>query len=347
MSVALTVSMPSSAAAPLRDGRFVPASSPRWRTGGRTACLGEARLLAWSGSELAARFSGESIELRFEACFGQSHLRIEIDERPFAVALHGTQRLSWRPPERLTRGPHRLRIVKCSEAQAGEVRVLGLQLPFGGRLLLPPPPRPLRLVCYGDSISAGACNLDAGEDQYDDLRTHDGTLAYPALVATRLDADYHGIASSGVGLCASWHELRMPEIWDRVAHRPDAARAEPDAPLPEIVLINLGQNDHGEPASRGKRLAAAFAASYLDFVRQVRSRHPTARLVLLLGGMPAWREEPRLWPAVQMAAAALRADGDSQVWTYRFEAWSVAHPRLSVHRQMADELLHFLNRNVL
>jgi hypothetical protein len=43
----------------------------------------------------------------------------------------------------------------------------------------------------------------------------------------------------------------------------------------------------------------------------------------------------------------LRGEGDSQVWSYRFEAFSWAHPRIDVHAQMADELTRFLKDEVL
>ena len=45
--------------------------------------------------------------------------------------------------------------------------------------------------------------------------------------------------------------------------------------------------------------------------------------------------------------ATLRSEGDRRVWTYRFNAFAWAHPRLDVHTQMADELSRFLKEDVL
>jgi hypothetical protein len=109
-----------------------------------------------------------------------------------------------------------------------------------------------------------------------------------------------------------------------------------------VVLVNLGQNDHGLPASRGEPFATDFAARYLDFVRQLRRRHPDAKLVLLIGGMSAWKEQPAIPQALTAAVRRLRSEGDAQVWTYTFQAFSWAHPRIDVHEQMADELVAFL-----
>jgi hypothetical protein len=66
-----------------------------------------------------------------------------------------------------------------------------------------------------------------------------------------------------------------------------------------------------------------------------------------MGGMSAPREQPAIPRAVLGAVQTLRGEGDSQVWSYRFEAFSWAHPRIDVHAQMADELTRFLKDEVL
>jgi hypothetical protein len=186
-----------------------------------------------------------------------------------------------------------------------------------------------------------------GDDQYEDLSTHDGTRAYSALTARRLGADYVGIAVSGIGITRSWGEYLMPQVWDRVAPRPDAPVAPREPRAPDVVLVNLGQNDHGLPASRGEPFAADFAHRYLDFVRQLRRRYPDAKLVLMIGGMSAWKEQPAILQALGAAAERLRAEGDAKVWTYTFQAFTWAHPRIDTHEQMADELVAFLKDRVL
>jgi len=325
---------------------LIGAADPRLRWVGRIGHVPGGRLLAWSGSELRARFTGTSLALRLEPGRGRgAHFSVEIDGRRHALALQGGGAADWRldlPP-----GNHELRLLKRTEASQAEAVFLGLRLAEGGRLLDPPPPRPLRLVFYGDSITAGACNGDLGEDQYENLSTHDGTRAYGALTAARLGADYVGIAVSGIGITATWDTLLMPQVWNRYAPRLDAPVAPPDPRAPDVVLLNLGQNDHGFPASQGRAIAADFGPRYLGFVRQLRARYPQARLVLLLGGMSAPREQPALPAAVRQAVQTLRAEGDARVWSYRFEAFAWAHPRLDVHEQMADELTRFLQDEVL
>jgi lysophospholipase L1-like esterase len=329
-------------------GVWIAADDARLRYVGRTdARVSHARGLAWSGTELRARFTGTRLGLHMASLHGPNYFNLEIDGHRHRLAVTGEAAREWRLREPLSPGEHELRLVKRTEGAMGEARLFGLHLGEGGTLLPPPAARRLRLEFYGDSITAGACDGDMGADQYDDLSTHDGTRAYGALTAQRLAADYVAIAVSGIGVTRTWGDLLMPQVWDRVAPHPDAPRAPLDAHPPDVVLVNLGQNDHGLPASRGEAFPGDFAPRYLDFVRRLRHRYPHARLVLLIGGMTAWKEEPQLPAAIQGALQALRAEGDRLVWSYTFRAFAYAHPRLDVHQQMSEELVSFLKDQVL
>lgn len=301
--------------------------------------------LSWSGNELRARFTGQRLGFKFQP-HGVSYYTAWVDGRPHRLQLRGDAG-EWWLDANLAPGEHELRLVKRTEGSQGDATLLGLGLASGGQLLAPPPARPLRLVFYGDSITAGACNGDLGADQYEDLSTHDGTRAYSALTAERLGADYYGQAVSGIGITATWHDMLQHQVWDRVAPRLDAPVAPPDPAKPEVVIVNLGQNDHGFPNAMGQKLAPDFGARYLHFLRLLRQRHPDARLVIAIGGMTAWKDEPRLAQALDEAYDTLRKEGDSRVWRYTFQAFAYAHPRIDVHAQLADELTHFLRTEVL
>ena len=330
------------------DG-LVAVDDPRLRWVGRIgpAQNGE-RLLTWSGSELRARFTGRELALRFASRhWGTAHYAVEVDGQRQVLSVPGQSAGEWKLRTPLSDGEHELRLLKRTEAAMAESLFLGLRLAPGAQLLTPPPARALRLLFYGDSITAGACLGDPAEDQYEDLFFHDGTRAYGAQTAARLGADYLGIAVSGVGITATWGEQLMPQIWNRLAPRTDAPVADVEDREPDVVLVNLGQNDHGFPKSRGQRIAPDFGSRYLAFVRQLRARYPQARLVLLAGGMTAWRDEPAIPRALHEAVATLRAAGDERVWGYVFKAFALTHPRLDVHTAMADELTAFLQQEVL
>ena len=336
-------------AGPVQDsGTFVPASDERLRQVGRFGTADDALAMAWSGSEIRARFTGTRLALRLAGTRGGiNHFTVEVDGKRHALALRAEGLHDWQLRSPLQAGEHLLRLIKRTEGAMAEASFHGLRLEPGASVLAAPPPRPLRLQFYGDSITAGACNGDLGADQYEDLSSHDGTRAYGALTAERLGADYVGIAISGTGITRTWGDVLMPQVWDRVAPRIDAALAPPDARAPDVVLVNLGQNDHGLPASLGQPFAADFGPRYAAFVHQLRQRYPQARLVLLLGGMSAWKEQPELPRAVADTVRQMGAEGDTRVWQYTFDAFAWAHPRIDVHALMADELTAFLRQEVL
>jgi len=332
---------------PAASGRFVAPDDPRLRWVGRFERTPGRVLMAWSGSELRARFTGDRLALRMAPARGaRAWFTVEVDGRRHVLAPEGPGTRDWVLRAPLGPGEHELRLVKRTEAPMAETAFHGLVLAPGGELLAPPPPRALRLDFYGDSITAGACNGDAGSDQYDDLSTHDGTRAYGALAAARLGADYRGFAISGTGITATWGDVRMPQVWNRAAARLDAPVIDDDRE-PDVVLVNLGQNDHGFPASRGERIAPDFRERYAAFVHTLRARHPHAKLVLLIGGMSGWKEQPALQQAMADTLRRQRDAGDTRIWSYTFAAFAWAHPRIDVHARMADELVEFLQREVL
>lgn len=63
--------------------------------------------------------------------------------------------------------------------------------------------------------------------------------------------------------------------------------------------------------------------------------------------MSAWQAQPEILRTRAETARLLKSEGDRRVWTYRFEAFSWAHPHIDVHARMADELEKFLPDKVL
>ena len=334
--------------APAKSAPIIKPDDPKLRWIGRSQLDGEGRHLSWSGTELRARFTGTGLTLRLAPAQGRTnYFTVEIDGRKHVLELLGEGAADWRLKQPLPAGEHELRFIKRTEASQAESVFLGLRLSEGGKLLAPPAARPLTLEFYGDSITAGACNGDIGTDQYEDLSSHDGTRAYGAVTAERLGADYVGIAVSGIGITATWDQLLMPQVWNRYAPRLDAPVAPVSGRAPDVVLVNLGQNDFGFPRSQGRPMAKDFGPRYLAFVRELRARYPQTQLVLLVGGMSAWMEEPAIPMALKQAVSTLRAEGDAKVWFYNFKVFSWPHPRIDVHAQMADELTAFLQSEVL
>jgi lysophospholipase L1-like esterase len=117
--------------APSNNAGLVSANDPKLRWIGRIAPAPGGKLLAWSGSELRARFTGEQLTLRLAPSRGGiNHFTVEVDGRRHALALRGAGPADWRLP--LAAGEHELRLIKRTEASQAEAVFLGLRLAEGG-----------------------------------------------------------------------------------------------------------------------------------------------------------------------------------------------------------------------
>jgi hypothetical protein len=300
-------------------------------------------VFAWQGSQLLARFGGARIGFRFDRVVGRNFFNAIIDGENRLLALAEGGPADYIADFALRPGAHELALFKRSEGYFGSAALVGLLVEEGARLGPRPEPLGLSVELYGDSISAGACNDDPGEDQYEDLSTHDCYLSYGAMACRSLGAEFACIAVSGTGITCSWNPILMPDVWDRVAPDPAAERWDFSGRAPDVVVVNLGQNDFGLPDSQGRPMSPDFAARYASFVRGLRGAYPSARIVCAIGGMTSYRDSAQLRAAWARAMGDLRSF-DPAIEELRFEASSSRHPRVSVHRALAEELAAFLRR---
>jgi lysophospholipase L1-like esterase len=332
--------------------RYQPLSvrDPLLRYTGRFArvAAGEPLTFGWQGSSLECEFEGRGIAFGLECVWGRNWLNAEVDGLTRIIELPEGKSLRWESGD-LGRGRHRVKLFKRSEGVFGALLARSAELE--GRLVeLPPRPR-LRIEFYGDSITAGACDLDAELDQYDSLAPHDNAQAYPAVASRELGAEYVGIAVSGTGITCSWNPIILSEVLDLDrpvlgAPRGDFSPGAPGGGEPDIVVINLGQNDVGFPASQGRPLSPEFGSGYVDFVRKARLLHPGSWIVCAIGGMSAWRDSAELRQAFGRAVGELKA-GDGRISDFAFTAFTENHPRVDTHALLARELTEYLRSEVL
>jgi hypothetical protein len=307
----------------------------------------KAPVLIWQGTEVRARFSGKDIGFRFSNAWGQNFYNVVVDGKVWILKLNEWGTHDYLYTQTLSEGFHDLILFKRTEANAGNAEFRGLILGKGAKLEPKPAPLPLRIEFYGDSITAGACNEDLpGAEQYDDLSTHNNYLSYGAITARNLNAEYVCIAVSGIGICYSWNSYRMPEIYDRLyLHIPDV-KYNFRGRQPDMVILNVGQNDYGYPKAREMEFPADFMAKYIELVRKIRGWYPDARIVCAIGGMSAYEDSPELQSAFQKAVAELKTT-DKKIFSFVFKAFTYNHPRVDTHAKMAEELTAYLQSEVL
>jgi len=337
----LMVALFASAAEPTASTMpSLPASDPRFRYEGRFDCANPAQPVAiWAGSRIAVDFEGNQLVVVFGPAPGQDFFNVTVDGRS-EIADAAAGRFAW--PHALTAGRHRLEILKRSEADAGHAVFEGIELAPGAQAWAPASPGyRFKLELIGDSITAGANNEDGAVDQWEDRRTHNHALSYGYLTSQALGADHRAVAVSGMGICEGFVPMIAGDTWNKLYPRDNPAPADLAAWQPDLVCVNLGENDSAFPRANGRPFPRGFAAGYAALVKAVRAAYPAAHIVLLRGGMWGGANDPDLREAWESAVRELEA-GDPMVSHYVFSHWSEQHPRVSDHRLMAGELVGWL-----
>lgn len=293
----------------------------------------------WAGDRIRADFTGGQLVLRFGRAEGQTYFDVTVDDATQVVSGSAGR---WVWPAPLADGRHRLKIVKRSEADAGHVVFLGVELAAGAQILAPAPPLyRLKIQFIGDSITAGANNEDGMEDQWEDRRTHNHLLSYGYLTSQALAADHRAMAVSGMGICEGFVPMIAADTWNKVYPRTGPLPADLASWVPDLVFVNLGENDDAFTRSQGRPLPTGYTDGYVRLIRAVRAVWPNAQIVLLRGGMYGGAQSGALREAWEKAVAEIER-ADPRVAHFVFTHWTKTHPRVADHRIMADELLAWL-----
>jgi lysophospholipase L1-like esterase len=324
----------------------IPATDARFLLEGRFDRTDPAGpVVIWQGSRVSIDFEGDSIALQFGEVKRQNFFDADCDGRLSLVELREGQPDRGVMLSNLGQGRHHLHLFKRNEAAAGTVRFRGIILPPGGQAFAPIPPKyRVAFQFFGDSITAGACSEDGATDQWEDFRTHNNAKSYGAFTANAFQADYRNIAVSGMGIVTGWVPMKAGEIWDRVYPVSTSAAADLTAWTPQVVFINLGENDDSFTKAKEQPFpAAAFTGGYVSLVRAIRAAYPQAEIVILRGGMFGGAQSLRLRTPWEAAVTQLEG-ADAHLTHFVFGHWSSNHPRVFDHQAMADELVEWLKQ---
>jgi lysophospholipase L1-like esterase len=328
------------AQAPASDMTLIPASDSRFLLEGRFDRANPSQLVViWAGSRIGLDFEGSALRVIFGEATGQTFFNVKVDGVT-EIANGAAGRFIW--PGALESGRHHLEIFKRSEADAGHVVFRGVELAAGAKAWAPAAPAyKFKLQFIGDSITVGANNEDGAVDQWEDRRTHNHALSYGYLTSLALGADHQAMAVSGMGICEGFVPMIAGETWDKVYPRDVPTRADLAAWVPDVVCVNLGENDTAFTQVTGRPFPPGFTAGYVALIKAMRAAWPAAHIVLLRGGMHGGAQSPQLRVAWETAVKELEA-GDPRVGHFVFQHWTGHHPRVSDHRIMADELTAWL-----
>lgn len=168
-----------------------------------------------------------------------------------------------------------------------------------------------KIEFIGDSITCGY-GVDA-KNQSESFKTdtEDFSKTYAYKTAKSLDADYSAVPFSGYGIISGYtsgaknEEQLVPKYYEKVgfsygrfANTVDPASISWDFNnfKPDIIVINLGTNDSSY-CKEDKDKQKEFVDGYVEFLKQVRSNNPNAKILCTLGTMG-----DSLYPAVMRAS---------------------------------------------
>jgi hypothetical protein len=185
------------------------ADAPGVRIVGRAITGTAGPRFEWSGTNLAARFTGTQVSVELNDGANLNEFDVVVDGTVQANLVTRSGTTTYALANGLADETHDLLLWRRTEASYGYTEFLGLTgFSAGGALLAPPPAPAHRIEIVGDSISCGygiegtsSCTnaqLESIENNY---------LAYGSIAARSLGADVVTVAWSGIGVYRNYDEV--------------------------------------------------------------------------------------------------------------------------------------------
>lgn len=285
-------------------------------------------------------FDCETTSLEIQMYAGQytehwlNYVAVYIDDRePVSICVSGP---GWyKVAEDLEPGVrHTVRIVKRSMSNAGAVYIQQIRLSDNSRAWINEDVRPHKIQVLGDSITCGYGTLWDGTETEEVTVYQAGDQSYAVKLAELLDAELEVVAISGIGvgnLMNTPYPL-MPHYKQEDMY--NGVDCDFTRYVPEVVVIALGTNDHGQENPQD-----VFINNARQMIRFVREQYPDCVVVWTYGAMGS-----PYGKALEQMVAQLEAEGLSDVYYLPFvpsgsePVGQHGHPGQAAHDRMAQEL---------
>lgn len=246
-------------------------------------------------------------------------------------------------------GTHTVTIYKTTEAHSGPVYID--KISANSVQAMSPSNIPL-IEFIGNSITCGAAAdasvVPCGTGDYHDQ--HDAYYAYGPRVARGLGVDFILSSVSGIGIYRNWNSdgPTMPQVYEKTDFSSNNRIWDFSKYHPHIVSIALGTNDFSDGDGKTPRLPFnkdEFVKKYIEFVKLVKSKYPSSKIILL--SSPMINGEKRT--VFQSCLNAVKENIDKQ-YPYDFPITihfstqmnprgCTGHPNVEDHEIIAKELI--------
>ena len=203
----------------------------------------------------------------------------------------------------------------------------------------------LYIEFIGDSISTGYGALGvAGAENGDSPLYQDATVAYPYLTAKALNADFSDVCYSGIGAKYGWQDPNMQNFYPYQRWQYDrTTQYNFNARQPDVVVIALGTNDISMESQKGITVEQRMVG-YQELLDLVRAKNPNSKIVWIVGMMKE-DDNDRIAQLIEDNGGA--AEGLYCTALTKNTAGAAYHPNAAGQQKFADELVAFLNSDVL
>ena len=235
---------------------------------------------------------------------------------------------------------HNVRVLKQTEPQFS-LSVLK-ELSIKGYLNDAPENKELYVEFIGDSITCGYGNLTQnGTPNSGTALYEDGTQAYAFMTAEALNADYSIVGCSGIGVDKGWTDFSESDFYPKTSFYRDRNGADYKFErAPDLVVINLGTNDHGRGSTEDE-----FKAGVRALIEYVRGSYGSEMpVVWAYNMMGSCRFE---WTEAVLEDMGGENNGIYSVRLEQNNAGGNGHPTLEAQKKAAEDLTKFITEKKL
>ncbi|SFF41831.1 SGNH/GDSL hydrolase family protein [Thermoflexibacter ruber] len=314
---------------------------------------------AWTGSSIALTFEGTFCKLLMRN-FSEgkdktgkpyaNYFNIFIDGRLVKVLKAENHQSEYSIAENLPQGKHTVQIFKRTEALIGVCEFLGFQIDKKAKVLPAEKTASKKIEFIGDSITCGYGNEGDRQSCPFTPETENGQLAYAAITAQNLEAEYVTTCYSGKGLIQNYDKSKentMPMLYQLV-YPQRGQKWNFQQWIPDAVCINLGTNDfaHAIPDS------TEFTKAYNLLIDSILINYPNASVFCLVGSMLNGKNLQVIKSYIEQVLSHQTAKGNKKVYFFEMSAQGKVgygcdwHPNVAQHEINATELTVFMKEKM-
>ena len=321
---------------------------------GRILFKDQGALLSWSGTSVTIWFEGSGISAVLKGDTS-TYFNVVLDNKVVSKLHTDSTKRSYILASGLSNGKHKLELFKRTEWSLGQTLFYGFEL-FGRNKILPCNNLLKRKIeFYGNSVTCGLATEDSTGNDFGYGSYENNYLSYSAITARYFSSQYSCISRSGIGVMVSWFPQILPEMYNLTDPRSSTSFWDFSKYTPDIVVVNLLQNDSWIVTLPNEaQFKARFGStppgkefiveSYKNFIERLRNKYKNAHIICVLGNMDGTKEGSQ-WPGyIEMAVSQLN---DSKIHALFFPYKKTdGHPRIPEQQAMAKQLISYIEKTI-